>query len=294
LFAAYLYRKYFSQGKKVIFAPTPAGSTYTLPQEGTVVFLDMTPTPTVVDQCLERKLSVEVIDHHASAQKENLPYLQKHKLGEVLFDLKASAALLVAIKGGANGDNLRMAEYVDDRDRWQWKLPHSQAISEYLYVNLPMPHDHESTLESFTRISEIIDTPFEEMRLRGEIYLEHSQFLIQQLTASVQFGTLTTPKSNKYRVAIVETQQFRSEVGSELMKKYGDRVDCAVCWRYAPEVNAYYLSLRSTANHVDVGEVAREFIGVEGVPGGGHHDAAGCEFVGDFLSFFDVIVLDKE
>lgn len=205
--------------------------------------------------------SFQILDHHKTAQAEleGEPY--------AIFDMNRSGAGLTwdYLFGQDSGDwnpadpfNVYRpwwVNYVEDRDLWTWRLPHSKEINSFI-MTFPYTIDGwdkmtESTLEDAIRAGEAI-----------QLHIDH---YIREAVKQAQLGSLTV-NGKRYDTLVLNVPYLNcSEVGAVLSQK----ADVSLTWfeRYDGVIQ---FSLRSKGE-IDVSEIAKTF------NGGGHRNAAGFQ-----------------
>jgi len=189
--------------------------------------------------------SIQVIDHHKTAQKE------LEGLDFATFDMKRSGAGLTWDLLFPDTPRPWYVDYVEDRDLWNWKLPDTRVVSAFL---MTLPH----TLEAWETLDSL--TVEDAVRL-GSGALAHVRHYVEKVTAQVQSGHI-----DKYTAGVVNAAYTNiSEVCNELCAKYS----IGVGW-FERGDGMIQFSLRSVGE-LDVSEIAKQF------GGGGHKNASGFQ-----------------
>jgi hypothetical protein len=179
-----------------------------------------------------------------------------------------------------------VADYVGDRDLFEFKLEDSRAVNAALHV--------DGTTRSFTALSAFLALGVLAVRRAaacGESYLRHEAHMLARLAA----GAATRPaivrarepgaeSPREYRVLIVNAPLLQSELGDLMMRSAPDDVDFAVVWYYNHDRNEICASARTNRPAVDLSRIAPNIIGA--TRGGGHPKAAGFAVAGDSISAF--------
>lgn len=210
----------------------------------------------LADACDE----VLVLDHHRSAQAElaGLPFTR--------FDMDKSGAVLAWEYFHQDEPVPMLLRYVDDRDRWVWKLQNSREISAALSIE---SHDfgHWSDLVKLAEDWFWYGSERFVQFIRGGIAILAAQRQHVESLASKAFMT----EIEGHQVPAVNSPLFQSEIGEELLRLYPGVPFAACYFIQSPGVEIW--SLRSRASDpgggFDVSAVAR-ILG-----GGGHRCAAG-------------------
>ncbi len=213
-----------------------------LPSEAKVAIVDFSyPRDTILE--LESYLDgLIILDHHLSAQRELAG------LSCAIFDMDSSGARL-AWKYWHPGKSLPpLIEYIEDKDLWRFKLPHSKEINVALHS---YPQDF-SVWSSLT-----LDT----LRTEGVTLLRFQERVVQAACDRARWRKL-----GGYEVPVVNATEFRSEIANRLCKLYPEAAFAGAY--YDDKQGRRVWSLRSVGEF-DVAAVAKAF------GGGGHRNAAG-------------------
>lgn len=200
-----------------------------------------------------RASSLLVLDHHKTAAAA-LEWID-----QCVFDMSKSGAML-AWECFFDGPAPWLVEYVQDRDLWQWKLPHSREVNAYI-----QQQKHE--LKTWDQMS-VMD--FEEAKRFGQIALQSIANYVSSTADITQVMEI-----DGHRVPVINAPPWHaSELLNELCS-YG--YPFAISW-YVRSDGQVGHSLRSKPMHgetesVDVSEIAKKY------GGGGHREAAG--FIAD-------------
>ena len=193
--------------------------------------------------------SITIIDHHVSAARELQPLLDAGDI-DGIFDMQKSGAMLTWEWFHPGEPAPRLLEYIQDRDLYRFALPDSRAISSALFSH---PQD-------FATWDALMAGDLEQLRQDG-IAIERKQQ--RDIRALVKSGTRRMQLSG-YEVPVLNVPfTMASDAGNLLAQ--GEPF--AVC--YWDDADGRVFSLRSSAEGMDVSEIARAF------GGGGHRHAAG-------------------
>jgi oligoribonuclease NrnB/cAMP/cGMP phosphodiesterase (DHH superfamily) len=210
---------------------------------------------------LAKKHSLVVLDHHTTAQAacQGLDFCE--------FDMKRSGTMMVRdffnvlypvnqatppFPAGQSGvKQLTFADYIMDRDLWNWKLPDSKEFSAAL---ASYPRD----FLTWFRLS------INDLCKEGRAILRYQQQLTEQICQQARPWEFLGRKG-----MVVSSPVLQSEVGHHLLQTYSDAVFAAI-W-YSKKSGEYTYSLRSrSSDECNVSEMAAQF-----PEGGGHPCAAG-------------------
>lgn len=201
--------------------------------------------------------SLVVLDHHKTAEADLVG------LDFCLFDQQHSGAVLALqeirqhLAPGTPFTKLEMlANYVQDRDLWAWRLPDSRAVSAGLAL---WPRDFAQWSQEVAQ-DRNADALVNRLVQTGTLVLRRDSVLQDMIAEHVRFGIFCG-----IRAAMVNTSVFASEMGA----RFNTQVDLVVSW-YQQQNGTYLYSLRTRRDSpVDASEIAQRF------GGGGHKVAAG-------------------
>lgn len=203
-----------------------------------VVMVDFSYRREVIEQLAQSATSLLILDHHVTAQAalDGLPY--------AYFDVKKSGAVLAW--EWAHAEPIPwLLQYVQDKDLWEWRLPHSREINAAL---ASYPFDFQ-VWEGLTR---------DMLEVEGRAILRRDQSLIDKIVEEavlVEFEGKTVPA--------VYSPVMASQIGERLCQSF------PFCLIWHERDGLRYFSLRSKPGTVDVSAVASRY------GGGGHVNAAG-------------------
>jgi len=242
------------------------------------------------DECL-RIASIAkmltLIDHHRTAMVDlsaitNMPDLVDRMVAgamwtadygnfHIRFDMNHSGAVLAWHHFHPSTDVPDLLRYIEDRDLWRWRLPHSKEINAALAsYNLTSNFGGGQIF-----LSEWGADLERQLALEGRAILRAQEALIGLMVRGA------TPVSIGGSPALsVNASCLQSEVAHHLLntprvwpsgtpQPTGDPV--AAIWFYDGAIDRYRVSLRSRPEGPDVSEIAKRY------GGGGHRNAAGFE-----------------
>jgi len=246
---------------------------------------------------LQHAASLLIIDHHASGEQQyELLKTQQSQNLTVIYDTHRSAAMISWNHYHGN-DICPLAEYVQDRDLWTWKLPHSKEINEALY-----------TLQCFKNFWKIEDTHnrwvsegeayTQELNNMGSIVYIYQNKLQEDIAQRSCPATMTTGPIDQPRVLnvlIINCNILSSDVGNTVMENIsplyeekGFRVDAACMWAYNASEDKIFISVRTTKPDVNLSSLLKTVWG--GNPGGGHAKAGAFSIDGcNIKAVFNII-----
>ena len=251
--------------------------------------LDWCPEMDDLDACCKLFGKVILIDHHESAIKKLYQHYNKSNKPKNLEHFLAyhnewTGAMGTAIWFNKDNDEFTpdfkehwLVKAVDDRDRWQFKLPHTKMINEALFF-------HGFELSRWTDMDWNDNTRIEMTNVGSTLIVKKQQ----DCQAIIQSSAVLD--DNKEKVIFCNCPYFlASEVGNILAKDYR----MAVLW-YMDKEGQISVSLRSNKDTLDWINCAKI---AEQLGGGGHANAAGfklnCSFE-EMICALDDALIDTE
>lgn len=240
-----------------------------------VYMLDFSYKRNVIQYFIEKSERFLLIDHHKSAMEDlagvddqpsrmsqhgsrpNTDTFRVSDGGRLLLDMNRSGALL-AWDYFSNGKKPpKLILHIDDRDRWQFKLPGTREISAALFS---YPYD-------FDVWDNLMSTDTERLREEG-IVLERKHFkdINELLEASMRpmiLGGVEVFVANL-------PYTMSSDAGHFLAKKSPSKI--GACYMDTPQGRTF--SVHSTDDGPDVAKLAESYT-YNGKCGGGHLHASG-------------------
>jgi len=210
-----------------------------------VVIVDFSYPRDVLLSMKERARSLIVLDHHKTAAEalDGLPFAE--------FDMERSGAGMVW-DHFHGGERPWLVDYVEDRDLWRFKLPHSKEINAWIGA---------CRRDSFADWDKLAATSLDEVIKKGDAVLAYVDRYVHEMCAQAR-----TVRFEGYDVPIVNAPYICI---SELVGELAKSAPFAVGWFQRAD-GRYAYSLRSRGpDGVDVSEIAKRF------GGGGHRNAAG-------------------
>ena len=206
-----------------------------------VVMVDFSYPRDTILAMADRTASLQILDHHITAKSAlaDLPF--------AYFDMDRSGAVLAWEWAHAEPVPW-LLQYVQDKDLWQWQLPHSREISAAL---ASYPFDF-TAWEQFQ---------FDTLKIEGAGILRSEINLVDKLVQAAVMISLAG-----YAVPAVHSPVLASQIGERLAAHHA----FGVIWH--EKDGRRYFSLRSQAGGISVSEIAAQY------GGGGHTHAAGFSF----------------
>lgn len=212
-----------------------------------VYMVDFTYPASVIKKLMRENIRVTAIDHHISTKETTL---MTHKS---LYALHHSGAVLSWMYFHPKKKLPTLLRYIEDRDIWNWKLPHAKEI--LLYADL-VPHE----FAKWSTLVRYMETVFGRKKAResGGWMLKYHNDVVKKIAEKKEMV-----KFEGHLVYAVNAPHiFASDVGALLCKE----TEFAIIWsEYEGDLR---VSLRSRGR-VDVSKIAAKY------GGGGHRAAAG-------------------
>lgn len=205
--------------------------------------------------------TVRVIDHHRTAQE------QLKDFPGAIFDMSHSGAYLAWKYFHEPVEVPQLIRYVEDRDMWWWKLPHSREVSAALW-SYPMGFHIWNTIaeqiETYQGLRMFADEGAAILRyMKQQTEMICNQAYLSDFFAGLDYDEIPRDFDS---IPVVNTTSLWSEVGEELLRLYPEATFVG-CYHTTRDGHEKW-SLRSKGEF-DVSAVARQF------GGGGHKNAAG-------------------
>lgn len=224
---------------EVRFLPVKHGEPHPKDLRGErVVIVDFSYARPVLEEIAKEATSLLVLDHHITAEQAlaGLPF--------AYFDQNRSGAVL-AWDWAHDAPAPWLLQYVQDKDLWHWKLPHSREISAAL---ASYPFD----FQLWDRFRQDV------LEGEGRAILRYENELVTKLSALASLVTFEGAT-----VPAVQSAVLTSQIGERLS------ADHPFCLIWHDRNGRRYYSMRSREDGTDVGAIASVF------GGGGHTHAAG-------------------
>jgi oligoribonuclease NrnB/cAMP/cGMP phosphodiesterase (DHH superfamily) len=197
---------------------------------------------------LNQQHELFLLDHHKTAQAELAGFKN------ALFDMGRSGAMICWEYLFPGQAVPALVRYVQDKDLWQWKLPHSREV--YAYIST-VPYEFAAWDQLAEQLEHHLDKAIE----GGTLLRRSDELKIKEIVSHarlIEFAGHTIP--------VVNCQVLHSEVGNYLLQLY-PQAPFSLSW-FVNENGKIRASFRSRGDF-DVAEIALRF------GGGGHKAAAG-------------------
>lgn len=214
--------------------------------------------------------SFVVVDHHASAKDALCGLECAH------FDMTKSGAMLAweyLVKRNETREYVAPAlfHYVQDRDLWQWQLPRSKEVNEYIRSVIDISAPFEEQLETFERL--VQEFEIGEYADKGEFLLAEKEKLVAEVTANwfrIPLCIVVDGEPELFWVPVCfAPARIYSEAAGFLAAMPENELGVAACIGN-PRDGMFPLSFRSVKGNA----MAKAF--ALSLGGGGHDQAAGC------------------
>jgi uncharacterized protein len=253
-----LWKKYKDEATYIPFHYGVDLDYNTFSADDVVYIVDFSFKKPVLLELASKVEKIIVLDHHKTAAEELVPPFPHNIF--CTFDMNKSGAMLTWEYLHSDQPPLKLVQYVQDHDLWQFKLPDSREICACI-------QSITFEFEVWDYLCTELDNPFSfnMLRLAGSAILLK---LRQQIDTAVKNAALF--KLGGYKIWAVNSTVNFSEVAGELAMREG--CDFGVAWfmRVGGGGIIYQYSLRSRGDF-DVSVAAKEY------GGGGHPAAAGFE-----------------
>lgn len=290
-----------AKGQMAQFTPVHYGQDPPpIPQGSEIIIVDFSYPPKVLLEMAKGQNTIIVLDHHATAMNDLCASAFKKELAldtAVDHDLSGvkddpdglSQCLNIHWKFDMNKSGCVMAweyfnpgkpvplffQYLQDRDLWEFKMPHSREVSSYMRTVPLGDYDHwyhvMREMESDIGRREIVSAGTACEKLTSEmvnLMASNARTMVFDLhKATISLPVVTEElHPGQVLVPVANATVFFSEVGNELLKKHPEA-----------QVSAYYMDrgdgkrqwgMRSRKDY-DCSIIAKAF------GGGGHKQASG-------------------
>ena len=251
------YTAWLAMGNNAAYHPMLYGDKLpSLPARAAILIADFSlPREQMIE--LAKIHQLVVLDHHKTA-KDNCAGLDFAQFDmarcgtmQVKDYLQVLYPLYQTTGGLGDMEKYTLADYIQDRDLWTWKLPNSQEISAAL-ASYPFDFAQWYFLE------------LDGLRMEGSAILRYQKLLVERICKLARHCEVLGKKGIG-----VNTPILQSEVGHQLLQDH-PRAAFAAMYHWNRELEENY-SLRSrSVEECDVSAMAGKFPG-----GGGHPCAAG-------------------
>jgi uncharacterized protein len=260
------YSAWLALGEEAEYLPYSYGQdldpSKTLYEDRLVYILDFSFPIEILKRLLSAAKKVVWLDHHKSAfESLGMEYYRgiiskvSDDRKEFILDDTMSGAMISWMYFHPGVEPPLYIKEIDDRDRWQFKLPGSKATHAWLQAQQPWSFEQWKSLD------------WSSIREYGELLLKVKSADVNRSSKKARIVRVKNPRSGKlYKGLAVNCQSHMSEVGHELANNSGTY---GFVW-YLDVDNRVKVSLRSNDEY-DVSMMAKMF------GGGGHKNAAGCE-----------------
>ena len=231
-----------------------------------VLFLDFSAPRDILLQIAEMVKTVEIVDHHKTAQKDLEGIEQEATNIKMLFDMNHSGVKLsyeYFLQHAQGKDDFLgfpdqtkkiFFDYIEDRDLWKWKMVESEAMSEYLRFKII-----QNDICSFE--DTILTTNPDDAIKMGRILVEARNKQVSKKIEKVKRVVICD-----IEFMMLNATENISEIGNAICKKY----NVPALMYFITEQGEVVFSFRSMDELTDVSVIAKFF------GGGGHRNACGA------------------
>lgn len=214
------------------------------PPESRVLIVDFSFSRPVAEALAQKVYEIKLLDHHQTAADMlgDLPWCE--------FDMSHSGAYL-AWKYIHDSEPPDFIKYIEDRDLWLFKLPHSREFSAAL----------SSYPRDFVIWEGLAEAGIDKLKLDGGPILRLQAQKVEEMVAKAFWKDI-----GGFRVPVTNASVFFSEVGDRLCQIHPTAPFSAYFYDRADGKRQW--GLRSPGR-MDVSKIAKSF------GGGGHPGAAG-------------------
>ena len=205
-----------------------------------------------------------VLDHHKSGKEDMSLLVGKSHVWDAN---RSGAGLAWSYVTLGKETPPPIVQFVEDRDLWRFKLPHSKAINAFIHASVC-----EYKVEEIDRINNELKESFDACVEYGEMLLKAQAMQVERICKNTFMLDL-----NNVSFVCVNTNYAMSDVGNRLTELHG--LPAAVFFQ--KDADTFKWSLRSSDSMEDVSIIAESF------GGGGHRNASGFRI--NFDDHFDLL-----
>lgn len=259
--AAWAVLEHFNQkGIEVEFHPGIYGEEPPTVTGRDVILVDFSYKKPVLLQMANQAKSLLILDHHKTAM-EDLVSLPASI--DLVFDMNRSGAMLAWDYFHPDQVAPLLFDHIQDRDLWQFKLPHTREVTAAVYSYALTPENFGDLVNAGVRA--LINEGIPLVRKQQS----DIDAIIRNATRQIRFGDYLVPAANV-------PWMYASDVAGQLAEGHPFAVT------YYDDAAGRRFSLRSTKDGADVSTIAQAF------GGGGHKNAAGFRMTREESIDFEV------
>lgn len=249
---------YCDRGYEIVTIPLQYGSeseldSVQMDEDTYVIFADFSLKRDALIELSKKVKCISIFDHHKTAKAELVDLPENV---DTVFDMDRSGAMICLkeysywLQPSAEDE---IFEYIQDRDLWQWKLPDSQAISEFLKLKVK-PND----IDSFEQVYNTFNK---------KEAIEVGRHLLQYQRNQVKAKALKARDLTfeGIEMKVINATENISELGNEICSLHGK----PALLYFVLDDNSVVCSMRSLFSLEDVSTIATKY------GGGGHRNACG-------------------
>jgi uncharacterized protein len=244
------------------YAAAAYGSDPVHAYDRTVYLVDFSYPKEVIQQYIDNKCIVILLDHHKTAFEDLVDF--KSPFFNMNYSTMENSGAVIAWNYTTEKEKRDLIppvlKHIEDRDLWKFQLPHTKEIVAAVYAG-------DMTFERFDYLMNVDPWEYEDLKLQGSTIIKtHEDVMAQIIRVSSRLIEPTDELDPLWAsiIFVNSPPMFASEIGSKLSEEY-------------PMVAIYYdsvygrrFSLRSkNGSPYDVSSLAQKY------GGGGHIHAAG-------------------
>ena len=247
------------EGPPDVYLPCSHGAPMPeVPDGQQVIIVDFSFPEEALRSLARRSLTVILLDHHKTAQKDLEGFLTSPEPNmDITFDMAHSGANLAWHRFNI-GDFPLLLQYIEDRDLWTNQMEYIEEITAWL-------RSYERTFVNFESMNEVLEHSFISALGEGTAILRFQRQKVKEIcdagTRMLNVGGYMTPIVNAPYV-------FASDVGAELLKRYPDAPFTGYYFDRNDSVRQWGLRSRKG---FDCSRIAKQY------GGGGHAQACGYQ-----------------
>lgn len=224
------------------------------PRPRKIYVLDFSFPPEILDELATRTHPAYkniLLDHHKTAVAQLSDYYNDAWLININKDNSESGAMMAWKHFFGKHTIPNLIRYIDDRDRWQFKLPESKEFTANLR-SFPRTFEAWNCIYSSTNSQDMLDQFLQDGRAQLRLF---DQYLKSNMKRAVLIGGIPIVNCSP---------EYSSDLGNLLCDHY--QSPYSICFN--TDGDTVYCSLRSIGDY-DVSVLAQKF------GGGGHKNASG-------------------
>lgn len=216
-----------------------------------VIIADFSYSRPVLEELRNNCADLLVLDHHKTAMDDLFSF------SDAIFDMKRSGCGITWDYFNSGVKRPTLVNYMEDRDLWNFKLPHSEEIFNYVT-------SYKYNFHTWDYLSQLLDTNFDQCVREGAAI---KRFIYQVVDNAITHNLLWVELEGLRTPCLSIGKEFGSIACHELTKRF--QVPYAIYFCFSEDKTFY--GIRGDGS-VDVSAIAKKF------GGGGHKNASGWQF----------------